>query len=151
MRAKIIAAAVAGLASAGLAMAPTAMAAPAATAPKKHYIGSCQAQGSYPICTISARTAYDVRHVYIHVWGKLSIPGEAKGRIEADYDNLCERGTGSGSDSGTIKAFPTYTHPLKQAYANPSECFSDAEISPVNFEASGTVNAYMYYTRRDGK
>jgi hypothetical protein len=151
MRTRIVVAAVAGLASVGLAMAPAALAAPAAHAPKKHYIGSCQAKGSFPICTINARTARDVRHIYIHVWGHLSIPGEAKGRIEDSYDDLCERGTSSGSASGTIKGFPTFTHALKQAYSSPSECFSAGEFSPVSFQASGTIHAEMYYTRRDGK
>jgi hypothetical protein len=141
----------AGLASAALAFAPAAQAAPAAHGPKRHYIGSCAAQGSYPICTIDARTAYDVRHVYVHVWGHLSIPGRGRGRVEDDYDNLCEKGTGSGSDSGTIKAFPSYVRALKQAYKDPSHCFADGVFSPVSDAATGSIHATMYYTRRDGR
>lgn len=151
MRIRVVVAAVSGIASIGLAMAPAAMASAVAHAPKRHYIGSCQAQGSFPICTIDARTAYDVRHVYVHVWGHLTAPGQARARIEDEYDNLCERGNSSGNDSGTIFGFPAYTHALKQAYAFPSDCFSDGEFSPANFQASGVIHARMYYTRRDGK
>jgi hypothetical protein len=129
----------------------TATPALAAPAPKIHYIGSCQASGGYPICTISARTAYDVRHIWIRVRGTITIPGGGPGRIEASTDNLCEQGTGSGDDSNDFKAFPAYTRRLSQAYASPSDCYASAVISPVNYEGHGALSAYMFYTRRDGR
>jgi len=126
---------------------------PALAAPAKiHYIGSCQASGDYPICTISARTAYDVRHIWIRVRGTITIPGGGgAGRIEASTDNLCDKGAGSGDDSNDFKAFPAYTRRLSQAYASPSACYADALISPVNDAGHGALSAYMYYTRRDGR
>ena len=142
-------AAVTALAIVGL-TAFTATAAQAA-APKRHYIGHCQAAGDYPICSIDARTAYDVRHIYIHVWGRINLESGGQGRIEADVSTLCDRGTGSGDDSATYKAYPAYLRTLPQAYTRPSDCYSSAEISPVSFSASGRVYASMYYTRRDGK
>lgn len=137
---------------AGLATAATMTASPAlASPPKRHYIGSCQASGDYPTCSIDARTAWDPREIDVRVWGTITIPVEGRGRIEAQWDTVCDRGTGSGDDSGAWKLFPSYTRPLRQAYAKASECYSSATISPVNYEGSGTVHAYMYYTRRDGR
>jgi hypothetical protein len=147
---RLAAAAMAGLITAATAAGPALASAPAA-APKLHYIGSCHASGSYPICTISASTAYDPRTISVHVWGTVRISGGGAGRIEADTDSLCEQGNGSGDDSGTFKLFPSYTRALRLAYSRASDCFTSAEISPVNYEGHGTIHADMYYTRRDGR
>jgi hypothetical protein len=150
LAAAALAGGIAAPASASASASATALASAAKAAPR-HYIGHCHAQGQIPVCAISAKTAYDVRHIYIHVWGSISRPGPGAAKIEAMTDNLCEQGFGSGSVPRTFVAVPTYTRQLGQSYVRPDECFSDAEIYPASPSAHGSIHANMYYTRRDGR
>lgn len=146
---RLAAAAVSGLGLAAVAAFPAHAATPAAA--KVHYLGACHATGGYPICNIGGQLIGDPASIRVHAWGTITIPGEGRGRIEADWDDLCNNGSNSSDESGKFKAWPAYTRLIPQAWSRAGNCWPSAEISPVSFEGNGTIHAYITYTRRDGR
>jgi hypothetical protein len=148
-RTRLAAAAMSGLGIAAAAAVPAHAAAPAAA--KVHYLGACHASGSYPNCSIFGRSVNDTASIHVHVWGSVTVPGQGRGRIEADWDDLCDKGDSSSDESGMLKDWPAYTRSIPQAWSKADSCWPSANISPVSFEGHGTIHAYITYTRRDGR
>jgi hypothetical protein len=153
-RFRTIAATALALSAAGLGMVTAASPtlAAAASKPKVHYIGSCRASGSFPICSISSRTAFNPARIKIHVFGRVRVNG-GRGRIEADWDNSCFVNSGSSADGGgDPKFFPPYIAHVRVNPGRASQCSVAVTISPANDSSTGGyVKAYISYTKRNGR
>lgn len=103
---------------------------------KVRTFASCRAQGDFAICVAGGNVNRPVQ-LRVHVYAS------PKQRVSGAWDVVCAKGTGAGSESGTISGTTTINRKLRMPYAHPDSCTASAD---AQLAKGGKIHVWLTAT-----